>query len=130
MIVFVSVFIGSQLVPNATDEWFFAIQSGWSLLTIFLILSILRNTITKVICLFELLHISYNLIACSYYIEGLHHSSLAYIHYEHLQDGFNAIEAAILIAGVPWRGVYNGVVQLFGTRPYSGAGNNRHMQGD
>ncbi len=128
MTIFVSVFFISQWIKGVDTAWFFANQALWSLFIIITILSIQSTSITRIISLFELLHIGLNFAACYQYVTDSR--GMAYLYYEYIQNVLNAIEAAILIYGVPWSGVYRGVSRIFSALLYRLAGLVRYFQGD
>ncbi len=128
--IFSLVYGLSIIVPKASGEVFFLVESSWSLLVIMLILSVQVNWVTLVICIFELLHISSILIVCYVYIGGDFQENLFYVNYENNQAILNSIEAAVLIAGVPWSAITNRIAYLFSNDASSRAANNRNIQSD
>lgn len=128
--IFFLVFFAGQLVPRPQNEWFYVTQSLWSLLIVFLILPIERSKTVLIICVLEIAHIFVNLMTCFYYMEGNYKTNLIYSNYPLILDILDGTELLILINGVPWLGLFNGIAQFFSHDTNRGAGNNRNIRSD
>ncbi len=109
----------SGITPAPVDEWFFATQSIWSLLVIFLVLHIQASRLTLTLSAIEIGWIVLNLLACIGYLTSF---EFFYSHYEGILDGMVATQAAVLFLGAPWDDIIRRLQELRSNpnHPYSG----------
>lgn len=113
VLIWISVAIVTQFAPYPTTVWFYATQSSWSLLIVIFISRIMQSKTVLIVCFLETLHILFNLLSAYTYSYTEYHEKFIYIHYEVILQFINAIEAVVLIYGVPWGGIRSRIDSFF-----------------
>lgn len=113
VLTFVGVAVATWFAPAPSSVWFFATQSSWSLLVIFIISNIMISKTVVALCALESLHIIHNLAVALMYSYINYHDQFIYIHYYTIIQSINAIEVLVLIYGVPWSVVRSRINSFF-----------------
>ena len=105
-----AVLIISGFIKEAGGWQFFAGNSLWSLLLIFVILEIDRGKLALSICSIECAAILVNLLACHGYLS---YTNSIYTHYAVIIDAINLFEGILLLLGAFGNGIINRVQSLW-----------------
>lgn len=121
------VFFISQIVPQSSDERFYLINSSWSLLVIFCVMSIQRTKTVIAITIIESTMTIINLATCIDYVSG---KGFLYGAYVAIINAMNAAEAVVLMIGAPWLGAYKRLAAIISNMPFVRKRYNRHISND